>query len=201
VSLAVAKKLASKLSSLPSDDLRDLVFSFLQSVIIEDDSIQVMIRMDDLRKLLENDGQVVCSELVVTRRRVDESGLICLTIEATRKRYGGEIHLIVPPSSSVPPRHPRPALIKAVARGHAWYEKVLAGKVIDTKSLARETGLTPRYVRNVLGCAFLAPDIVEAILEGRQPLALKFEHLYKHIPLGWSEQRQQFGFPQDPRAR
>ena len=67
------------------------------------------------------------------------------------------------------------------------------------RSLARETGLTPHYVRNVFACAFLAPDIVEAILEGRQPLTLKFEHLYKNIPLSWAEQRQQFGFPQNPR--
>jgi len=43
------------------------------------------------------------------------------------------------------------------------------------------------------------PDIVEAILEGRQPLTLKFEHLYKYIPLSWTEQRRQFGFPQDLR--
>jgi hypothetical protein len=41
----------------------------------------------------------------------------------------------------------------------------------------------PHYVRNVLGCAFLAPDIIEAILDGRQPERLKFEHLYKHIPI------------------
>jgi site-specific DNA recombinase len=62
------------------------------------------------------------------------------------------------------------------------------------RSLARQTGLTPHYVRNVFACAFLAPDIVEAILEGRQPLTLKFENLYKHIPLSWAEQRRQFGF-------
>jgi site-specific DNA recombinase len=87
-------------------------------------------------------------------------------------------------------------LIKAVVRGHAWYEKLLDGKVVDIKSLAGETGLTPHYVRNVFACAFLAPDIVEAILEGRQPLTLKFENLYKHVPLSWAEQRQQFGFTQ-----
>ena len=123
--------------------------------------------------------------------------LICLTIEARRKHYGGEVHLVVAPSSNATVRHHRPASIKAVARGHAWYEKVLEGKVVDMTSLARETGLTPHYVRNVFACAFLAPDIVEAILEGRQPLTLKFENLYKHIPLSWAEQRRQFGFPQD----
>jgi hypothetical protein len=90
-------------------------------------------------------------------------------------------------------------LIKAVARGHAWYEKVLEGKIADMRSLARETGLTPHYVRNVFACAFLSPNIVESILDGRQPLTLKFQHLYKNIPLSWSEQHQQFGFSQDPR--
>jgi hypothetical protein len=55
-------------------------------------------------------------------------------------------------------------------------------------------------VRNVLGCAFLAPDIVEAIPEGRQPLTLKFANLYKHIPLSWAGQRRQLGFPQDLRS-
>lgn len=73
------------------------------------------------------------------------------------------------------------------------------GYLADMRSLARETGLTPHYVRNVFACAFLAPDIVEAILEGRQPLTLKFEHLYKNIPLSWAEQRREFGFPQNPR--
>jgi site-specific DNA recombinase len=91
-------------------------------------------------------------------------------------------------------------LIKAVVRGHAWYEKILEGRVVDPASLARESNLAPEYVRNVLGCAFLAPDIVEAILEGRQPLTLKFANLYKHVPLSWAEQRRQLGFPQDLRS-
>jgi len=161
-----------------------------------------MIRKSDLRELLEHGDQIIAASLVVLRRPTEPAELLCLTIEAKRKRYGGEIHLVVPPHSNAPVRHPRPALIKAVVRGHAWYEKVLEGKVADMRSLARETGLTPHYVRNVFTCAFLAPDIVEAILEGRQPLTLKFEHLYKNIPLSWAEQREQFGFPQNhPQAK
>jgi site-specific DNA recombinase len=194
-----AKKLAARLSSLPADDLRDLLACILQRVIVQEDNIQLMIRKSDLRELLEHGDQIIATSLVSLRKRLEPDELLCLTIEAKRKRYGGEIHLVVPPSSSVPVRHPRPALIKAVTRGHAWREKVLESKVADMRSLARETGLTPHYVRNVFACAFLAPDIVEAILEGRQPLTLKFEHLYKDVPLSWAEQRQQFGFPQNPR--
>jgi len=197
--VAGAKKLAARLSSLPADDVRDLLACILQRVIIQENNIQVMIRKSDLRELLEHGGQVIAASLVGLRKPMDSAELICLTIEAKRKRYGGEVHLVVPPSSSMPVRHPRPALIKAVTRGHAWYEKVLQGKIADMRSLARETELTPHYVRNVFACAFLAPDIVEAILEGGQPLTLKFEHLYKNIPLSWAEQRQQFGFPQNPR--
>jgi site-specific DNA recombinase len=197
--VAGAKKLAAKLPLLPTDALRDLLASIFQSVIIQEKNIQVMIRKSDLRELLERGDQITASNLTRLRKPIDQTELLCLTIEAKRKRYGGEIHLVVPSQSNAPARHIRPALIKAVARGHGWCEKLLEGRVADMRSLARETGLTPHYVRNVFACAFLAPDIVEAILEGRQPLALKFENLYKHIPLSWTEQRQQFGFPQDPR--
>jgi site-specific DNA recombinase len=154
-----------------------------------------MIRKGNLRELLEHGIEIIAAKLVSQPKSPEPADIICLNIEAKRKRYGGEIHLVVPPNSSVPARHPRPALIKAVARGHAWYEKVLEGKVADVRSLSRETGLTPHYVRKVFASAFLAPDIVEAILEGRQPLTLKFEHLYKNFPFSWAEQREHFGFP------
>jgi len=74
---------------------------------------------------------------------------------------------------------------------------VLKGECFDQPSLAKRAGLTERYVGRVLSCAFLAPDIVEAILDGRQPRDLTFQKLCRNIPLSWVEQRQQFGFPQD----
>ena len=122
------------------------------------------------------------------------SDLISLTVEAKKKRCGGEVHLVVPPNSSVSREHPKVPLIKALARAHAWYEKVIQGKAFDMRSLARDAGLTERYVGKVFRCAFLAPDIVEAILAGRQPHDLNFEKLCHHIPLSWVEQREQLGF-------
>jgi site-specific DNA recombinase len=113
------------------------------------------------------------------RNDAEERGgdTICLSIEAKWKRRDGALHLVVQPHATTPSQHPRAALIKAVVRGRVWCEKILDGQVVDLKSLARETDLTPNYVRHVLACAFLAPDIVEAILEGRQSTMLKFEHL------------------------
>jgi site-specific DNA recombinase len=197
--VTAAKKVAAKFPLLPADDLRDLLASFLQKIIIQENSIQVMIRRTDLHELLEKGEHFIPANLQGRRRSIDAGELICLTIEATRKRYGGEVHLVVPPNSNVSVRHPRASLIKAVVRGHAWYRNILEGRDLDPASLACEAKLSPEYVRNVLGCAFLAPDIVEAILEGRQPFTLKFSNLYKNIPLSWADQRRQFGFPQDRR--
>jgi len=194
--VATAKKLAMRLPSLPSDDLRDLLATFLHRVVIQEDSIKVMIRRKDVRQLLENSGRVQAANLLGGQKPPDANDLISLSIEAKRKRFGGEVHLVVPPNSSVSVVHPKPSLIKAIARAHGWHEKVVQGNAPDMRSLARQAGLTERYVGKVFGCALLAPDIIESILEGRQPYDLNFEKLCQKVPLSWAEQRSQFGFPQ-----
>ena len=193
--MTVAKKLAARLPSLPSDDLRDLLAGILHRIIIQENCIELMIRKRDLHELLENGGKIRAASLSGKRMPVEASDLIGLKIEAKSKRYGGGVHLIVPPNSSDSVRHPRSSLIKAVARAHGWYEKVVQGEALDMRSLARQAGLTERYVGKVFGCAFLAPDIIESILEGRQPGDLNFQKLSQHIPLSWAEQREHFGFP------
>ena len=55
-------------------------------------------------------------------------------------------------------------------------------------------GISERYAGRICECAFLAPDIVEAILEGRQPRDLTFEKLTNGLPMVWSEQRKLLGF-------
>ena len=182
--------------SLPADDLRDLLAAFVRRVIIRQDRIEVRLGKKELRRLLENGNKVITDNLSSVRKPVDLNDLITLTIEAKRKRFGGEVHMVVPPNASILVGQPKPALIKAIARAHGWYERVIQGKSLDMRSLARQTGLTERYVGNVFGCALLAPDIVEAILDGRQPQDLNFEKLCQRIPLSWLDQRTQLGFPQ-----
>lgn len=155
-----------------------------------------MISRRELRQLLENGGKVLADNLSGKRTPVDVNDLISLSIKAKRKRFGGEVHLVVPPNpTSLSPRHPKSSLTKAVARALGWYENVIQGKALDMRSLARQAGLTERYVGKVFGCALLAPEIVESILEGRQPDDLNFENLCQHVPLSWAEQREYLGFP------
>jgi site-specific DNA recombinase len=193
--VAAAKKLAARLPSLPSDDLRDLLGAFLRRVVIQENGIEVMIGRKELRHVLEQPGKVLAADSSSGRKPVDANDLIILTIEAKRKRCGGEVHLVVPPNSNDSNRHPKASLIKAIARAHGWYQKVVQGAAPDMRSLARQAGLTERYVGKVFGCAFFAPDIIESILEGRQPQDLNFDKLCGYVPLSWAEQRTHLGFP------
>ena len=123
----------------------------------------------------------------------DEEDLVHLRTETTLQRSGSEIRLVVAPGvADERPARPDESLIKAVARGYSWYERLVSGEVDSLWAIAKELRVTERYVSRILRCAFLAPDIVEAILEGRQPPHLTVEKLRLGAPLLWAEQRKLF---------
>jgi len=101
-----------------------------------------------------------------------------------------ETRLIVPGFAEVQSRKPVLALVKAVSRAHDWIRRIEAGEFKNLQAISIETGLAPRHVRSILRCAFVAPEIVEAIVEGRQPSDLTLVALLKNIPLSWLQQRE-----------
>lgn len=87
-------------------------------------------------------------------------------------------------------------IVKAVVRAHQWREALLAGDTSSQTLVAKRFDTTEEYLRRVLGCAFLAPDILEAMLDGHLPVNLTLKKLTRRrLPLVWAEQRVQFGFP------
>ena len=88
-------------------------------------------------------------------------------------------------------------LIKSVARAHTWFEQLQSGQVNSIRDIAEHENLTTSYVMRYLRLAFLAPDIVEAILQGRQPPGTSVRKLTngKQLPSSWIEQRQLLNFP------
>ena len=87
-------------------------------------------------------------------------------------------------------------LVRVLAKAHLWHEALAKGEYPSMDALANAEGVTRRYVGQVLPLASLAPDIVEAVLAGRQPVDLTVEKLVKHIeiPLNWVEQRSVLRF-------
>ena len=83
-----------------------------------------------------------------------------------------------------------PSLVKAVARAHAWYERIVAGEVTTIDQLARKSGLTRRYVRRILQFAHLSPQITEALLTGKHRPNLMLKELMHGVPFSWREQEK-----------
>jgi hypothetical protein len=83
------------------------------------------------------------------------------------------------------------SLLKAVARAHRWFNEISCRKARSLAEIAKREGLAVRYVGRLIRLAFLAPDIVESIVEGRQPTTLTTEALTSRIelPLEWDSQR------------
>jgi hypothetical protein len=117
------------------------------------------------------------------------------------KRRGVELQLVVEnrngPASSVGGaieyREPSSAnasldltLLKAVSRAHRWFAEISSGRAPSIASIAVREGIAVRYVSRLIRLAFLAPDIVESIVDGRQPSDLTAQTLTRRIaiPLG-----------------
>jgi DNA invertase Pin-like site-specific DNA recombinase len=84
-----------------------------------------------------------------------------------------------------------PALIKAIARGRAWFEELATGQARSLQELAKRDGISRRYIRRLVGLAFLSPQLIEAILQGRQSVELTATRLTElDMPLDWIEQHE-----------
>ena len=85
---------------------------------------------------------------------------------------------------------PRRDLIEALVRAHRWRRRIKSGRAKSITHLAAEQeGVTVAYVCRLLRLPCLAPDIVAAILDGRQPKGLKLAEMLGNGPLGWEEQQ------------
>ena len=95
------------------------------------------------------------------------------------------------------PWAPRPrmdnAMVKALARAFRWQRMLDEGVCGTLAELARREGVSCSYMSRVLRLALLAPDIVEAILDGRQLGGVRLEELRDGLPVEWEGQRSHLG--------
>jgi hypothetical protein len=86
------------------------------------------------------------------------------------------------------------ALVKALARAHRWQRMLESGEYASLTELAKAEKINRSYLSRVLRLTLLAPDIVEAILNERQPDNLALEVILQPIPAIWDEQRVDYKF-------
>jgi site-specific DNA recombinase len=195
--VVTANTLSGRWPTFSSSEKREFVRKVVNRIVVYPTKIEIEISERKLRNILGANDYVTPLGLDPEQGQLHEQDVIRLAIEAKLARSGLEVRLVVPPGPDTETLAgpPAPSLVKAVARAYGWHERILQGAAFDQRSLAQHTGLSRRYVGRVLEGAFLAPDIVEAILQGRQPPGLTFEKLCHPLPLSWVEQREQLGFP------
>ena len=95
-----------------------------------------------------------------------------------------------------------PVLTRAIVRGRLWFDRLVQGQAQSISEIAEAEGVTRHYVSRLIPLAFLAPDIVETIFSGTQPVHLTAEKLTKHaeLPLDWAQQRALLECKQQPGA-
>jgi hypothetical protein len=125
-----------------------------------------------------------------------EFDTLTIRIPMRLQRRGGRKLIMTPEGVAAPARKPSrdQTLINALVRAHRWRRKIESGQAKSITDLAEQEGVTDAYVCRLLPLTFLAPDIVEAILDGRQPKGLRLAELLGNGPLGWEQQRGAWGF-------
>jgi len=135
---------------------------------------------------------------VTTTLRLEPFGLAdeigTIITPATLGRAKARLTLVVPGHATP---NPDTSLIAIVAQARSWLADLTSGRRSSIEAIASANGITSAYIRQFIGAAFLAPDLVTRIAQGRQPSWLTLARLLTMLPLpnDWAEQRTLFAAP------
>ena len=136
----------------------------------------------------------------MTERAGLEVDTLTIRIPMRLQRRGGRKLIMTPEGAAAPAPKPRrdETLIKALVRAHRWRRRIESGQAKSITDLAEQEGVTDAYVCRLLPLTCLAPDIVEAILDGRQPKGLRLAEMLGNGPLGVGGAAKRWGFSRSP---
>ena len=181
--LETATAVSRLLSQEHTGQLHSKLHSMLSRIEIGEATLTITIALGRLREALKLPGlspdeprtHAIVVPVRITKRGIEQKLII-----------GGSVMAPVPRDET---------LVKAVARAYSWFEDIRTRRVNDLSELAVREQLPRSYVQAHLPLAFLAPSIIGAILEGRQPadLSLKQVMYRTNLAVSWTTQRQQLG--------
>jgi site-specific DNA recombinase len=151
--------------------------ALLQSAVLQDDECALTLEETALR-----------SELgLPDDTRVEAAWNVPLTV---RTCHNGQKRIVGMESASEPDSR----LVTALVQAHQWYWALVDGRYQSIAAIAREAGRDARYIKRSLTLVYLAPDLKQAILDGRQPPEMTLQALTKteRLPIAFDEQRRRW---------
>jgi hypothetical protein len=126
----------------------------------------------------------------------DDGRTVTVRVPISIRRRGGRKLVLAPDGRNVTPvpvtRHVDNAMVKTIARAFRWRHMLESGQYATIREIASAEKINETYVGRVLRLTLLAPNIVDAILNGQQPTGLQLDELSTRFPLVWREQIAKF---------
>lgn len=150
----------------------------------DDNSLALLIERVELRQ----DGMTIRIALGGLLSNENHNPILIIRdISMQMKRRGVEVRLVIGNFTTM---KTDATLQKTIARARIWVDDLISGKEKSVGTIAARNNVSAIYVSGLLPVAFLAPEIVQAVVDGRQPTDLTSDALVKKIklPLVWKDQ-------------
>ena len=114
-------------------------------------------------------------------------------VPMTFQTRGGRKLVVTPdgvPSWAKPRQRIDNAMVKALGRAFRWQKLLETGEYATIEEIAKAEKINTSYISRILRLTLLSPEIVEMILDGRQPTSMALKSLQKDFPVCWKSQRE-----------
>ncbi len=184
-----ATGLATAWNDLSTAEQRGVLLTLIARIDLGADRIDIHLVPSRLQDLRQRDR----FDLSATIQAVKDCDRLTLTVRVRLRHAKRGTKMILAGARS---GEPDASLIKLLFKAHEFRAKLFNGDGASVSEIAKREGVAGSYVTRLFRLAFLAPDIVAAILDGRHPPTVNAAKLLKdtRLPLDWDEQRAALGF-------
>jgi len=186
--IARAVEIGKSWSELSGTRQRAFLTTLIDRIDVGADQIDIHLRPARLAALLD------VAATLLSGATDDEIQILSVSVRL--RRAGRAIRMLIEGTDQFATAKPDARLVKLLIRARRFNATLLDSDGVLFAALAKREGVSPSYFTRLVRLSYLAPDITEAILDGRQPRDLTADKLLAHsrLPLTWREQRAVLGF-------
>jgi len=186
--LARAAEIGKSWPELPGGRQRAVLTALIERIEVGADQIGIHTRPSRLGALLDGASTLLPS--------VADDETQILSVPVRLRRSGREIRMLIDSTDPSAVTKPDARLVKLLIRAHRFHATLIGSPGARFAALAKQEGVSRSYFTRLVRLSYLAPDITQAVLDGRQPPHLTADKLLAHsrLPLAWHEQRMLLGF-------
>jgi site-specific DNA recombinase len=185
--IARAEEIGKSWPELPATRQRTLLTALIKRIDVGANRIDMHLRPTRLGALLDIAATPLSSA-------TDSAQILSVPIEL--RHSGREIKMLIDGADPFATAKPDARLIKPLIRARRFNDTLIDSDGVPFAALVKREGVSPSYFTRLVRLSYLAPDITQAILDGRQPRDLTADKLLAHsrLPFTWREQRRMLGF-------